>query len=128
MTPVWSWLDRYLRPGPIVDGARHSTLISLAGKLRYRGTEERKILSVLREVNRDRCVPPLADTDLRVLARAASSRPASVADQGPVGRGPHTHRWHFWNLETPGPWEGVECNECSDPIVPLDLADVPRLV
>ena len=30
MTRTWSWLDRLLRPGPILEGTRHSVLISFA--------------------------------------------------------------------------------------------------
>jgi hypothetical protein len=82
MTRVWSWLDRYLAPGPIADGSRHTTIISFAGKLRYRGTDLRKILSVLREVNRDRCVPPLPDWDLIALSAQAARRTPTIADDG----------------------------------------------
>ncbi len=82
MTPAWSWLDRYLAPGPIVDGSRHTTLISFAGKLRYRGPDEARILHVLRDVNRDRCVPPLPDRDLIAVAAQAARRAPVVEDDG----------------------------------------------
>ena len=67
MTRTWSWLDRLLRPGPILEGTRHSVLISFAGKLRYRGTNEGRILSILREVNQDRRAPHLRDGDLPAM-------------------------------------------------------------
>jgi hypothetical protein len=82
MTRIWSWHDRYLTRGPIVDGSRHTVLISFAGKLRYRGTDETKILSILREVNRDRCIPPLPDRDLHSLAAQAARRAPTVTDEG----------------------------------------------
>jgi len=82
MIRAWSWLDRYLPASTIVDGCRHSTLISFAGKLRYRGTDERRILSVLREVNRDRCVPPLPERDLIAIAAQAAHRAPTVTDDG----------------------------------------------
>ncbi len=123
----WSWLDRFLPSGPIKEGGRHNTLISLAGKLRYRGTDEERIVSILSEVNRDRCVPPLSDFEIRTIARTASSRPPRVTDDNPNRpRSPHTHRFHFFHLDTPGPWEGVQCLDCIDPVPPMDLGDVPR--
>jgi hypothetical protein len=82
MSHLWSWLDRFLPPGPIVDGTRHSVLISFAGKLRYRGTEETRILSILREVNRDRCIPPLPERDILSLAAQAARRAPTVTDDG----------------------------------------------
>jgi len=55
----------------IREGARNSTLISLAGTMRRRGMSEKAIRSALLEENRERCTPPLPDAEVEVIAKSA---------------------------------------------------------
>lgn len=60
-------------------GKRDETLTSLAGSMRRRGMGEGAILAALREVNVERCVPPLADRDVQRIAKSVA-RYAPSAD------------------------------------------------
>jgi Bifunctional DNA primase/polymerase, N-terminal/Primase C terminal 1 (PriCT-1) len=55
-------------PEIIPEGRRNTELASIAGTLRRRGLGETEILSTLREVNRQRCQPPLDDNELDRIA------------------------------------------------------------
>jgi putative DNA primase/helicase len=46
-------------------------LLSLAGSVRRRGCSRAEILALLSEVNRRRCVPPLDDRELELIATSA---------------------------------------------------------
>jgi hypothetical protein len=56
----------------IGEGRRDSTLIHLAGVMRNRGMEETEILAAIEAVNRNRCDPPLDDSQVRKIARSAA--------------------------------------------------------
>jgi hypothetical protein len=56
----------------IPEGARNSTLISLAGTLRNRGMSEAVILDFLLSVNRNQTMTPLEDAEIRNIAKSAA--------------------------------------------------------
>ncbi len=70
---------------PIPKGERGDTLFRIACSLRARGCEYARILSELRQVNRDRCSPPIGahpeDTDASELEKIAGS----VVSRYPAG-------------------------------------------
>jgi putative DNA primase/helicase len=55
--------------GPVQDGYRNKTLTSWAGSMRARGMSEAAILAALRVENETRCVPPLPDGVVQVIAQ-----------------------------------------------------------
>jgi len=61
--------------GPIPDGKRNSTLASIAGRLRNAGLRREDIEEHLHEINAARCVPPMTDNDVRVIAASISRYP-----------------------------------------------------
>jgi len=62
--------------GKIPEGTRNNSLTSLAGSMRAKGSSEKAILAALLEHNREFCVPPLPETEVRNIA-------ASVARYAP---------------------------------------------
>jgi hypothetical protein len=62
--------------GPIPDGARNSTLASIAGKLRSAGMAQEDIEEHLKKVNAERCQPPLPDGDIKTIAGSIARYPA----------------------------------------------------
>jgi putative DNA primase/helicase len=62
-------------PETITEGARESSLVSLAGSMRRRGSTAEEILAALEATNR-RCVPPLEDADLERIAGSVSRYPS----------------------------------------------------
>ena len=70
---------------PIPDGQRNATLARLAGAMRRVGMGQAEIMAALREANRIRCRPPLADAEVARIAMSISRYPpdqlvASVPD------------------------------------------------
>jgi hypothetical protein len=59
---------------PIREGARRSTLLSRAGRMRDIGVSGDAILTDLREFNARRCEPPLADSELQALSADVARR------------------------------------------------------
>ena len=57
---------------PIVDGGRNSMLTRIAGKLRGQGLSRELIEAHLLDLNTARCVPPLPDEDISVIAASVS--------------------------------------------------------
>lgn len=53
-------------------GKRDETLTSLAGSMRRRGLGEGAILAALREVNVERCMPPLPERDVQRIAHSVA--------------------------------------------------------
>ncbi len=53
----------------IEPGGRHAALLSMAGWLRRHGRSEAQMLALLREFNREQCVPPKTDNEIADLAR-----------------------------------------------------------
>ena len=63
------------KPGePIPDGRRHNTLLKLAGAMRRQGAAEAEIRAALAVANQ-RCLPPVSERDLDVLARSIADYP-----------------------------------------------------
>jgi hypothetical protein len=60
---------------PIRDGGRNVALASVAGSLRNRGLDAETICSVLLEVNRLRCEPPLAEAEVIGIGRSIGRYP-----------------------------------------------------
>jgi hypothetical protein len=52
----------------IPDGARHNTLVSLAGALRRRGLSAGAIAAALLTTNTERCSPPLPEAEVQQIA------------------------------------------------------------
>ena len=72
----------------IPEGRRNADLASIAGTLRRRGLGETEILAALREVNRQRCRPPLADDELELIAGSVSRYQAETPLGVPAYDGP----------------------------------------
>jgi hypothetical protein len=54
----------------ILQGGRNSSLATYAGKLRHDGLESDELEVVLLRYNRENCVPPLADDEVKTIARS----------------------------------------------------------
>jgi Bifunctional DNA primase/polymerase, N-terminal/Primase C terminal 1 (PriCT-1) len=64
----------------ITEGQRNTTLTSLAGTMRRRGFSEQAILVALLEENATQCQPPLADEEVRQIAKSvARYEPAATS-------------------------------------------------
>lgn len=63
---------------PALEGERNAALASLAGTMRKRGMSQEAIESALLAENQSRCVPPLAEQEIRDIAK-------SVGRYAPVG-------------------------------------------
>lgn len=61
----------------IPEGQRNSTLASIAGTLRRRGMGYEEIKAALIAINKQRCQPPLSDSDIDRIARSISNYPSS---------------------------------------------------
>ncbi len=90
MSAAPGWLLQLLTAGqngaaPSVEGdipaqQRNSTLASLGGTMRRRGFSENGIAAALLVENRERCKPPLADTEVRGIAQSvARYKPSAEA-------------------------------------------------
>ncbi len=62
----------------IVEGARNSTLASIAGYLRRLDASLNVILAAIRAVNAAQCQPPLADRELITIARSVAKYAPSI--------------------------------------------------
>lgn len=62
-------------PTRITETQRNNTLASLAGSMRNRGMTQEAIYAALSVENEARCDPPLADTEVRTIARSVSRYP-----------------------------------------------------
>ncbi len=68
----------YTAPIPeIPQGARNTTLTSVAGFLRRKGATLEIILQALRELNHIWCSPPLPDKEIQAIAKSISKYPAN---------------------------------------------------
>jgi hypothetical protein len=56
----------------IPEGGRNSHLTSLAGTMRRRGLNESAIVAALLEDNRERCTPPLSESEVHQIAQSIS--------------------------------------------------------
>ncbi|MGE5608201.1 MAG: phage/plasmid primase, P4 family [Bacillota bacterium] len=64
----------------IREGARNTTLAQVAGSLRRSGLGETAILAALSTVNRDRCRPPLDESEVAKIAASIANYPAHDED------------------------------------------------
>lgn len=64
---------------PIAQGARHPTLVRMAGSMRRAGMGESAIAAALSAENKCRCNPPLADREVAKIARSVARYPAGQA-------------------------------------------------
>jgi hypothetical protein len=56
----------------IPEGKRNSTLTSMTGAMRRRGMTMGEINCALQKANKDRCIPPLTDLEVRGIARSVA--------------------------------------------------------
>lgn len=63
----------------IPEGKRNVTLASLAGTMRRRGMTADEIEAALFVINRNRCMPPLPDNEIRSIARSIAKYPPSIS-------------------------------------------------
>jgi hypothetical protein len=64
------------KANPIPVGQRNATLARLAGTMRRVGMAQPEITAALRETNRTRCLPPLADAEVDRIAASIARYPA----------------------------------------------------
>jgi P4 family phage/plasmid primase-like protien len=70
-------------PAIISEGGRDNALASAAGKMRRAGFGPTEILAALREMNQERCQPPLSDADVSRIAQSIGKKqPTEDADTG----------------------------------------------
>jgi replicative DNA helicase len=67
--------------GAFAPGKRHDTLTSLAGSMQRRGMSEKAIFSALMHENTARCVPPLTEGEIRVIASSMSKYDPKAAPE-----------------------------------------------
>jgi P4 family phage/plasmid primase-like protien len=82
----------HLNGTSIIEGARNSTLASLAGAMRRKGMEADEIAVALKAVNTRRCSPPLPDDEIETIS-------ASIARYPPNGSSPNGEAAHSNGLE-----------------------------
>jgi hypothetical protein len=68
---------------PILEGHRNNTLTSLAGTMRRRGMTISEIFAALSVVNRERCVPPLDEEEVRQIAANVARYEPHEGENGP---------------------------------------------
>lgn len=98
-------------PKIINEGERDTLLTSLAGTMRRRGASQEAILEALRVENAKRVVPPLADKDIRRIAKSIARKPPAgagenltdlgnarrfVAQHGDHVRSISKKHWYIW--------------------------------
>ena len=59
-------------PTRVPEGGRNAALTSAAGTMRYRGMSEAEIEAALRIFNRDRCIPPVDDSELLAIVKSVA--------------------------------------------------------
>lgn len=74
--------------GPIKEGIRNNTLTKYGGRLRAWGYEEKEILEILRQINEQRCSPPLSDREVAGIAQSVARYPAGTAKRATRKAGP----------------------------------------
>jgi replicative DNA helicase len=67
--------------GAFAPGKRHDTLTSLAGSMQRRGMSEKAIFSALMHENVAKCVPPLTEGEIRVIASSMSKYDPKAAPE-----------------------------------------------
>lgn len=70
--------------GEIREGKRNNTLTSMAGSMRRPGMTEDEINAALNQVNRDRCNPPLPETEILKISKSVAKYP--TVSSGRIGK------------------------------------------
>jgi hypothetical protein len=87
---------------PIPDGQRNSTLARLAGYMRRPGMSQKEILAALLTVNKERCKPPLDDSEVEKIAESnARYEPDQATVAGMEGHYEQMFRKHGDHGEFP---------------------------
>ncbi len=91
------------------EGERNKSLTSFAGLLRSQGASEATIEAALLEHNRDKCIPPLPDDDVRQIARSVSRYPGKVVlpaltDLGNIVRFVDQHKGTVYKIKQENVW------------------------
>ena len=97
----------------VTEGGRNDALFRLASSLRSKGLSEAGITAALLEENRERCSPPLPDSEVEKLARSAGRYPPGSRGDG-----------HALN------WDGSPEGSAQEPpkeIQPLRVISAPDL-
>jgi putative DNA primase/helicase len=68
-------------PAEIAEGRRDTTLASAAGKMRRAGFGPDEILAAMRQMNQERCKPPLADADVVRIAKSIGRKQPAPMDE-----------------------------------------------
>lgn len=106
---------------PIPSGARHKTLVSLAGTMRRVGMSESEILGALLQVNANRCQPPKSSRDVQKIARSMMSyTPDQIAVALAEG--------HYYQDQNAALGEGSESYLHDPGILPDELLRIPGFV
>jgi P4 family phage/plasmid primase-like protien len=75
-------------PAEIGEGRRDTILTSAAGKMRRASFNEDEILAALRQMNQERCKPPLPDTEVERIAKSIGKKePAPVDEEAGLTKG-----------------------------------------
>jgi replicative DNA helicase len=61
-----------IQSGGVIDGERNNSLTKLAGSMRRKGHSEDGIFAALQIYNREKCVPPLTDGEVLLIAKSVS--------------------------------------------------------
>ena len=78
---------RFTLPETILEGTRHTALMSYAGSLRARGMTEEEILATLTKVSQERCTPPLPDEEIEEIAKyVGQAEQTDIDDFFPDGK------------------------------------------
>lgn len=75
-------------PGQLVEGGRNAALARLAGKLRRDGLSATAIEGALLDTNRERCRPPLDDSEVAGIARSIGRYAAGSLEAQPARASP----------------------------------------
>lgn len=89
--------ERYTMPERIGQGGRNTELFKLACSLRAKGVPEVELADQVGAVNRERCSPPLSDSEVRTIVQSALRFPAGTPRGAGAGR-PARARIHLDSL------------------------------
>jgi len=67
-------------PDVIAEGTRDLTLTRAAGKMRRAGFSGQEIMAALRQMNQERCKPPLDDADVQRIAKSIGKKAPAPCD------------------------------------------------
>ena len=111
-----------LNQGEIAEGSRNHTLFHRACAMRRTGWQETEIDAALQEANRQRCVPPLPEWEVRLIAQSVCRyEPNQIAVAMAEGR--FVEFTHYEEEE-----EQAEPDNPDPGPVPSDLLNVPGFI